>query len=322
MLQIVEAVLRVKLKPWQYLTVVILIACGAVAALYYYRKVNTETPGQMISILPRQNASVFYVNVGAIRDSGLLSDVSGPRVTEEPEYKDFLAQTNFDYQRDLDRLAGATTGDETYLLLAGRFDWKRLSQYTRRHGGQCLQGICSLPANRPNHWVSFLPLRSNLMGLAISDNQRAVYSIGKIGSVTEISVPKDPVWISIPHVILAKPHTLPPIAAALVDAVGSATTLTLSLTDPEAQTGIPGLDQAAFVVRMEARFDSAANAVDMESQLIRATSLVKTMVDTRQAPAGPTDLASILMRGSFQDASGVVTGSWPVSREFVNSLLK
>ena len=65
----------------------------------------------MVAILPRQDASVFYVNVGAIRDSGLLSDVSGPRVTEEQEYKDFVAQTNFDYQQDLDRLAGATTGD-------------------------------------------------------------------------------------------------------------------------------------------------------------------------------------------------------------------
>lgn len=311
-----------KLKPWQYLTVVILIAFGAVAALYYYRKVNSETPGQMISILPRQDASVFYVNVGAIRDSGLLSDVSGPRVTEEPEYKDFLTQTNFDYQRDLDRLAGATTGDETYLLLAGRFDWKKLSQYARSHGGQCLQGICSLPASRPNHWISFMPLRSNLMGLAISDNQRAVYSIGKIGSVTEMNVPKDPVWISIPHVILAKPHNLPPIAAALADAVGNATTLTLSLANPTAQTGIAGLAQAAFVVRMQARFDSDTKAVDMESQLIRATALVKTMVDARQAPAGPTDLASILMRGSFQNAGGLVTGSWPVSRDFVNSLLK
>jgi hypothetical protein len=311
----------VNLKPWQYLTVVILIACGAVAALYYYRKVNTETPGRMISILPRKDASVFYVNVGAIRDSGLLSDVSGPRVTEEPEYRDFLAQTNFDYQRDLDRLAGATTGDETYLLIAGRFDWKKLSQYTRSHGGQCLQGICSLPASRPKHWISFMPLRSNLMGLAISDNQRAVYSIGTIGSA-EVTVPKDPVWIAIPHVILAKPHTLPPIAAALAEAMSNATTLTLSLANPAAQTGITGLDQAAFVVRMQARFDSDTKAVDMEGQLVHATTMVKTMVETRQAPAGPTDLAGILMRGSFQNAGGVVTGSWPVSRDFVNSLLK
>ena len=90
--------------------------------------------------------------------------------------------------------------------------------------------------------------------------------------------------------------------------MGSATTLTLSLANPAAQTGIAGLDQAAFVVRMEARFDSDTKAVDMESQLIRSTNLVKTMVETRQAPAGPTDLASILMRGSFQNAGGVVTG--------------
>ncbi len=311
-----------KLKPWQYLTVVILIACGAVAALYYHRKVATETPGQMISILPRQDAGLFYVNVAAIRDSGLLSDVSGPRVTEEPEYRDFLKQTNFDYQRDLDQLAGATTGNETYLLLAGRFDWKKLNQYARSHGGQCFQGVCSLPGSAANRWISFMPMRSNLMGLAISDNQRAIYFIGKIGAATEVSVPKDPVWITIPHVILAKPHALPPIAAALTDAMSNATTLTLSLANPAAQTGIAGSDQAAFVVHMEARFDSDTKAVDMESQLIRATSLVKTMVDTRQAPAGPTDLASILMRGTFQNASGLVTGNWPVSRQFVNSLLR
>jgi hypothetical protein len=312
----------VKLKPWQYLTVVILIACGAVAALYYYRKVNTQTPGQMISSLPRQNASLFYVNVDAIRSSGLLSDLSGPKVTEEAEYKDFLAQTNFDYQRDLDQLAGASTGEETYLLLAGRFDWRKLSQYAKSHGGQCLQGICSLPGSRANRWISFVPLRSNLMGLAVSSNQRAVYSIAKIGSVAETSVPKDPVWVTIPHAILATPRSLPPLASAVADAMSGATTLTLSLANPAAQSGIPGLDQAAFVVHMEARFDSETKAVDMESQLVRATALVKTMAETRQAPAGPTDLASILMRGSFQNANGQVTGSWPVSREFVNSLLR
>ena len=311
-----------KLRPWQYLTVVILIACGAVVALYYHRKLTSEKTGQMVAMLPRQGASVFYVNVSAIRDSGLLTDVSGPRVTEEHEYKDFLAQTNFDYQRDLDRLAGATTGDETYFLLAGRFDWKKLTQYAQSHGGQCLQGVCALPASRANRWISFLPLRSNLMGLGISDNPRAVYSIGTIGSVKEVNVTNDPVWITIPHVILAKPHNLPPIAAALADAVGNADTLTLSLANPAAQTGVAGMDQPAFVVHMAARFDSDTKAVDMESQLIRATNLVKTMVETRQAPAGPTDLAGILMRGTFQNGNGLVTGSWPVSREFVNSLLR
>jgi len=312
----------VKLKPWQYLTIVIAIAGGAVVALNYYRKFTPETPGQMVAALPRQGASVFYVNVGAIRDSGLLSDVSGPRVTEEQEYKDFLAQTNFDYQQDLDRVAGATTGDETYLLLAGRFDWKKLTQYARSHGGQCLQGVCSLPASRANRWISFLPVRSNVMGLAISDNQRAVYSIGKIGSAKEATVPRDPVWITIPHVILARQHGLPPIAGALADAVGNAEQVTLSLANPAAQTGIAGLDRGAFVVHMEARFDSDMKAVDMESQLVRATNLVKTMVETRQAPAGPGDLASILTRGTFQNGHGIVTGSWPVSREFVNSLLR
>lgn len=310
-----------KLKPWQYLTVVILIACGAVVAFYYYRK-TPQTPGQMVASLPRQGASVFYVNVGAIRDSGLLSEVSGPRVTEEQEYKDFLAETNFDYQRNLDRVAGATTGDETYLVLAGRFDWKKLTQYARSHGGQCVQGVCMFPASKANRWVSFLPLRSNLMGLAISDNQRAVYSIAKAGSVKEMKVSTDPVWITIPHAILAKPHNLPPIAAALARAVTSAEMLTLSLANPAAQTGIAGLDQAAFVVHMEAHFDSDTKAVDMESQLIRATNLVKTMVETRQAAAGPTDLAGILIRGKFQNGNGLVTGSWPISREFVSSLLR
>jgi hypothetical protein len=314
--------LRVKLKPWQYLVVVILLACGAVVALYYYRRFTFETAGQMVAILPRHDSSVFYINVGAIRDSGLLSDVTGPRVTAEQEYRDFVAQTDFDYQQDLDRLAGATNGDETYLVLAGRFDWKKLPQYARSHGGQCLQGVCWLPASRANRWISFLPMRSNLMGLAISVNQRAVYSLGKIGSVKEVEVPSDPVWITIPRVILAKPHGLPPIAAAMASAVGNAELLTLSLANPVAQTGVAGMNQPAFVVHMDARFDSQTKAVDMESQLIRATALVKTMVDTRQAPAGPTDLAAILIKGTFQNANGSVTGSWPVGREFVNSLLR
>ena len=161
------------------------------------------------------------------------------------------------------------------------------------------------------------------MGLAISDNQRAVYSIGKIGSVTEATVYRRPGVDNDPSCDPRQAARLClPLQLRWRTPWANARLLTLSLANPAAQTGIAGLDQAAFVVHMEARFDSDTKAVDMESQLVRATNLVKTMVETRQAPAGPTDLASILMRGTFQNASGLVTGSWPVSREFVNSLLR
>ena len=95
----------------------------------------------MAAYMPEREAAVLYIDVAAVRSSGILDKLVGSTVAEEPEYKTFVQQTGFDYKRDLDRLmansASADGGTTHYFLLEGRFDWDKLKSYAKGQGGSC-----------------------------------------------------------------------------------------------------------------------------------------------------------------------------------------
>ena len=86
--------------------------------------------GGMASYMPQGDAAVFYIDVAAIRSSGILEKLVGSTVAEEAEYKTFVEQTGFNYKRDLDRVMANSTAPNSaathYFLLEGRFDWDKL----------------------------------------------------------------------------------------------------------------------------------------------------------------------------------------------------
>ena len=82
---------------------------------------------------------VAYADVTALRNSVLvqyLAAMAQPTVTD-PDYAEFVRSTNFDYQRDLDRvLLTVRSGPvaETLVFADGRFDRERIEQYALRSG--------------------------------------------------------------------------------------------------------------------------------------------------------------------------------------------
>ncbi len=85
--------------------------------------------------------------------------------SEDAEYRAFVRETDFDYQQDIQALAGATDGAQLFFVVRGSFAWNRLRQYASRHGGGCGDEVCSVPTSRPGRWASFLPIQSNVIGL-------------------------------------------------------------------------------------------------------------------------------------------------------------
>ena len=84
--------------------------------------------------------AVLYVNLEPVR---LLTDLGKkPPKNREPEYEEFVRQTGFEFERDLNRAAlaihyGHTAGNpasETRYseILQGQFDNQRVSQYLRK----------------------------------------------------------------------------------------------------------------------------------------------------------------------------------------------
>ena len=62
----------------------------------------------------------------------------------------------------------------SYFLVSGRFDWKSLRTYVTREHGQCVNSLCRVVGSVPDRHISFLPLRRDLMAMAVSTDQYAV----------------------------------------------------------------------------------------------------------------------------------------------------
>ncbi len=120
----------------------VLVACAlAAGGIYWFRARREARPSDLVAYLPTTNASVIYMDVDALRRSGILSMVAGSKTVEEPDYLQFVKETKFDYRQDLDAVAAALKNGRTYLALRGRFHWNSLKDYAATQGGSLSQRL-------------------------------------------------------------------------------------------------------------------------------------------------------------------------------------
>ncbi|HYP05170.1 MAG TPA: hypothetical protein VER03_02965, partial [Bryobacteraceae bacterium] len=82
-----------------------LIAIAVIGTVIATRMSSPKLDGAgMAAYMPQRDAAVLFLDVAAVRDSGILDKLMGSTVGEEAEYKAFVQQTGFDYKRDLDRV--------------------------------------------------------------------------------------------------------------------------------------------------------------------------------------------------------------------------
>lgn len=305
-----------KLRPWQFVLLLLLVAAAAIVAVFQFRRSTLQTPGELVAVLPHQDSIVFFINTAFLRNAGVLSEFAGPRSGQEQDYQDFVAQTHFDFQRDLDRVAGAFNRGEVFLVIEGRFDWARLREYAKKHGGNCAS-ICWLPASSPGRWISFLPISPRIMGLAVSTNQKAVYSFGPVGKHRPKAeeVPAGLVWLVVPKAVLRNPPDLPPSAQAFASALGGAESLSLSLAYLPENGG-------TMQVQLDTVFDSSGRANQIRSQLEKATELVKQTASDRRVEGDSAALAALLTSGRFTASGGHVNGTWTARPELLSAILR
>jgi hypothetical protein len=119
---------------WIALAVILVI--GAIVAALLLRK---RAAPDAARLLPNADA-ILYVNLEPVR---LLTDLGKkPPQNREPEYEEFVRQTGFEFERDLNRAALAIHYGNTSRnrasearyseILQGRFDSQRVSQYLRK----------------------------------------------------------------------------------------------------------------------------------------------------------------------------------------------
>src|SRR5436309_8895537 len=142
---------------------------------YQHRWVRSDS--DMVALLPDKDATVFFVNVAALRRAGVLSLFAGSKPIEEPEYQEFVHQTHFDYTTDIEAIAGAADEKQILFIVRGRFDWGRLRSYALTHGGVCKNSLCNLPSSKAGRSASFLPIQPDVMGLAVAQDRNAALAL-------------------------------------------------------------------------------------------------------------------------------------------------
>jgi hypothetical protein len=119
----------------------VLLVCAAIAAVVYLR---SRAAPEAARLLPESDA-VLFVNLRLMRLAHVFGEV--PSVSYDPDYEQFVKDTGFQFERDLDQAAfavhvptTATGGNAGFLegaryseIFIGRFDAQRATLFFRKH---------------------------------------------------------------------------------------------------------------------------------------------------------------------------------------------
>src|SRR5215471_9866601 len=162
--------------------IIFLVVVIAVGGVVYYRM---ATPGRAVFLLPDGDLVVYadlapipFVNVGQFIDVDQLPGQS------DPEYRDFIKQTNFHVERDLKTIAVSirNPGDvnpELAAVFTGKFDQDGLRTYLQRHstGSESYAGKTIFSIHGTNHLARACILDSSTVAITNADSADSMHGI-------------------------------------------------------------------------------------------------------------------------------------------------
>jgi hypothetical protein len=291
---------------------VILVACICVAVtggMVWYRS-RQMSAGQLLKRMPTVDALVLYINFEKLRQAGLVQLLDGSKAGEDPEYQAFARKTDFHWAQDLDAAALAVSPSGKYIVARGRFDWKSLRAFVDSEGGDCYNTLCKLPGSTLDRRISFLPLQSNVMAMAISTDDGAAVRLSGTAAGPDPDVPDAPVWISLPASVL-KSEELPEGTVSFARSIAGADRVVLKF--------VP--DGSKLAAKLDVLCRNDGDAAKVAQDLQQKTEVLRSMIAHAHAKPTSADLAGVLTAGTFRARGRRVTGYWPIERAFVEATI-
>lgn len=291
---------------------------GVILGVWAYRFYSQPYEAvRLVQCLPQDRSLHVYMNVGLLRSAGILDLLAGSQGTEEADYKKFVEQTGFDYRTDLDAVAAGFRDGDEYFAVQGRFQWDRLAGYANSHEGKCVDRACSMPASQQGKTISFSLLRRDVLALAVARDPQASRLIFPGYWKDPPRIPAAAIWVSAPPYVFADAKTLPaglgPFRTQLAQARNTVFTLGPALDQKT--------DQKAFELRMTVDCTTPGDAAKMAAQFSSVAELLKKMLERDHLKPTSGDLSGILIAGQFSVQQDQVTGTWPIERKFIESLV-
>lgn len=147
------------------LAVLLVLAAGLI---FYFRRNPAEPPTgpvpELLLLAPSDADSIVYIDLAALRQSPFLTQLLAlaPSPNEDPEYREFVSATGFDYARDLDRALIVTrppsSAASTMAIADGRFDGAKIAAYSLRSGKRVMQNgaeVYVVTSGKPSKTISF-----------------------------------------------------------------------------------------------------------------------------------------------------------------------
>lgn len=129
-------------RRWTFWTVAALLAASLVTldAYWHWHDSGAKTRDSLLSVMPADACAVLFADLAELRHSPFAAEFYNwlPKNQTDADYARFLRETDFDYERDLDRAAMAVIknhGDSKLFAIAeGRFDRKKIEAYAAQSG--------------------------------------------------------------------------------------------------------------------------------------------------------------------------------------------
>jgi len=302
---------KFKPQPWQ-LILLIAAVCGlAIGGIVWYHS-TTLTPEALLKRIPSSDALVMWIDFASLRRAGFLQLLAGAKSAEDPEYRSFVYATKFDYMNDLDSaLVSFPRSGGSYFLVSGRFDWKSLRAYVTRENGLCVNSLCRVVGSTPDRHISFLPLRRDLMAMAVSTDQWAVNDLAGARSGPYPTMPQGLVWLRFPGSLPKSAASLPDGMRPFARIIENSASVTLSF--------VPDGDRLAAKLEISCR--TPLEAADLVTQFTAVTETARSLFAREHQTPSPADFSGVLTSGSFRTDGARLLGSWPIERAFVQNLL-
>jgi hypothetical protein len=167
-----------KKKAWFGLVAAALLL--GVAAFYGYQRWNAQsssTRSNVLEMVPADASAVFFADFAELRTAPFVVQLFAwaPKPQADPDYAQFVKETGFDYERDLDRIAIAFVKhaqDSTlFAVTDGKFDRQKISEYAVKAGTVAKSGareIFAVPVTDSTKKIAFTFLRNDRIALTDS----------------------------------------------------------------------------------------------------------------------------------------------------------
>src|SRR5690348_12321191 len=314
---------------WALVIVALMVAAGAVVVF-----VRKSAPPQSARLLPEADGYI-YLNLKPLRLANVLKEM--PAVSLDPEYENFVRETGFQFERDLDEAAFAVhhaSGDleqaqETRYseVFVARFDAAKVSAYLRKlaKNVERYRDYEVFAIALPGRTVRVALLGTNLAAASNTDGPYAVQ--GMIDRYKELS------FFAGGPALLKKYYRDVPLASlawAVVRAAPAAQTNNAALTLPggydlffPASTVIVASVRYVGSVQFKAAAHTSteAEARRISDQLSAFVAVFRTVELSAQLPAPDPEIKEFFDSLKVEQHQAVTELTATIPHAFVNKLM-